>query len=258
MARFANILLSGRCNLRCPDCIGRLLEPRPDNLQRFPLAGLRRFCRQLVDERVAEVTVTGTNTDPQLHRHEAELIAYLRRHVPGVRLNLHTNGVLALRRMTTFNRYDRATVSLPSFDPETCEQMTGSARVLPLSEILSAARIPIKISTLVTRANVTQVPDIIARCGQLGVRRMALRRRHADTNGDAKGDARRWPLLSGHRPVAHFAGNPVYHVGGVEVTVWDFCRSTLRCLNLFSDGVVSDRYLLGPGLPPLKGWEPGA
>jgi hypothetical protein len=108
--------------------------------------------------------------------------------------------------------------------------------VLPLERILAAARIPVKISTLVTEHNVAEVPSIIDRCWSLGVRRMALRRRY--------GDERRRPLLTGHRPVSHFAGNPVYDVGGVEVTVWDFDGSTLDCLSLFSDGTISDAYLL--------------
>ena len=235
-ARFANILFSGPCNLRCPDCIGRRLVPRPDNLDRFPLAGLDRFCGLLRRLGVTQVTLTGTNTDPQLYRHEAALIAALRARVPGARLNLHTNGVLALRRIETFNRYDRACISLPSFEPDTCRRMTGSARVLPLARILAAARIPVKISTLVTEHNVAEVPSIVARCRALGIRRMALRRRH--------GDPRRYPLLAGHRPVRRFAGNPVFDVDGIEVTVWDFGATTLDCLNLLSDGTISGAYLL--------------
>jgi MoaA/NifB/PqqE/SkfB family radical SAM enzyme len=171
---FANILLSGPCNLRCPDCIGRQLPARPSNLSLFPLRGLARFCLLLAREGVTQVTLTGTNTDPQLHWHEADLIEYLRAHVPGARLNLHTNGVLALARMETFNRYDRACISLPSFEPETCRRMTGSARVLPLARILHAARIPVKISTLVSEHNVAEIPSIIDRCRSLGIRRMAL------------------------------------------------------------------------------------
>ena len=39
----------------------------------------------------------------------------------------------------------------------------------------------------------------------------------------------------------------------MEVTCWDFARSSSTSLNLFSDGTISDRYLLAqarPGPPP--------
>ena len=240
MCDFANILLSGRCNLRCPDCIGRSLASLPDNLRCFPPRGLERFCRLLVRHGVTQLTVTGTNTDPQLHRHEARLVQRLRRLVPGVRLNLHTNGLLALRKIECFNSYDRATISLPSLQPETCLTMTGSARVLPLSRIVRAARIPIKISTLVTQHNLGQIPEIIERCRALGLRRMVLRLRPGD---GALGRS----LLDGRRPTRWFSGNPVHDLDGLELTIWDFDRSTLRCLNLYSDGTIDTEYRLQQG-----------
>lgn len=240
---FANILLSGPCNLRCPDCIGQQLPERfsLDNLQLFPLRGLARFVRVIGERGVTQVTLTGTNTDPQLYRHEERLLAYLRR-VPGVKVSLHTNGVMALKRIRTFNLYDRATISLPSFSPRTCQLMTGRTQVLDLEQILSAARIPIKISTLITRHNIREIPEILARCRSLGVRRMVLRERY--------GRRRRADLsallgpFAEQTPVAWFGGQPVFRCGEMEVTVWDFSRSTLRCLNLFSDGTIGPEYEL--------------
>jgi MoaA/NifB/PqqE/SkfB family radical SAM enzyme len=235
---FANILLSGPCNLRCPACIGRAL-PRPlqeSNLDRFPLRGLERFVALLRTHGLTQVTLTGTNTDPQLYRHEELLLERLQRGVPGARVNLHTNGLLALRKMATFNRYHRATISLPSFRPETCRVMTGRAVVLDLERIVAAARIPIKISTLVTEHNLDEIPSIIQRCRELGIRRMALRRLYGET--------RSWTLLEGRAPTRRFAGNPVYDLEGMEVTLWDFSRATLRCLNLFADGTIGEEYEL--------------
>jgi MoaA/NifB/PqqE/SkfB family radical SAM enzyme len=188
---------------------------------------------------VRQVTLTGTNTDPQLYRHEEALIDYLRKHVLGAQLNLHTNGTLALRRMATFNRYDRATVSLASFDVETCRRMTGRAKVLDLAAIVSAAQIPIKISTLVTEHNIAEIPVIIARCRSLGIRRMVLRHRHPDPVGTPL-----FPRLGRGRLVRFYGGNPVFDVDGLEVTIWDFGGSSLSCLNLFSDGTIDGDYML--------------
>jgi molybdenum cofactor biosynthesis enzyme MoaA len=236
MFHFANILFSGRCNLRCPYCIGQNtdLQQLPDNLRIFPLNGLGRFVDTLVAHAVTQISLTGTNTDPQLYTYEADLIAYLRKRVPNATLSLHTNGQLALKKIETFNLYDKATISFPSFEPVTYQALTGSQRMIDLQAIVRAARIPLKISTVLTRQNIDQIPDIIERCRQLHVPRLVLRKQYGDT--------RQWPLFPNHAPIRYFGNNPVYDIGGLEITVWDFAASTVQCLNLFSNGTISTEY----------------
>lgn len=238
---FANILFTGPCNLNCPHCIGRRPELRglPENLHRFPPENLEELMEELHRRGIREISVTGTNTDPQLYPYERELLDRLRRGVPGARISLHTNGVLALEKMETFNLYDRAAVSLPSFRPETCRKMTGGSWTLPLEAILEKARVPVKISVLVTEDNAEEVPEILDRCEKGGVRRAALRTLY--------GKVRLWKVPGDLELVGDFAGSPVYRRGGLQATVWDFSRSRLKCLNLFSDGSLSDDYLLVKG-----------
>jgi MoaA/NifB/PqqE/SkfB family radical SAM enzyme len=235
---FANILFSGHCNLRCPHCIGQAhaLRAMPENLHTFPLTGLDSFIEQLKQHNVRQISLTGTNTDPQLYAYEAELLDTLRRRIPDVRLSLHTNGRLALQKIETFNAYDRATISLPSFEPPTYYQMTGSPQVLDLAAIVRQAAIPLKISTLLTEQNFAEIPTILARCRALGIRRMVLRKVYGET--------RDWQPFPDLQPVRCFGGNPVYEVNGMEVTLWDFEASRVRCLNLFSDGSISESYQL--------------
>lgn len=237
---FANILLAGRCNLRCPACVGRRLPRLPSSLERFPLPGLERFAAALRQHGVREVSLTGLDAEPQLYPYQRELLAYLRAEVPGVRVSLHTNGTRVLADPELFNRYDRATVSVPSLVPGTVARMTGGGRPLDLAAIVGAARLPLKLSVLVDDPNRAELPSLLARLEALGVRRVVLRRRD--------GDRRRWELLPGLAPARSFAGNPVYELGALEVTVWDFGRTRLRCLNLFSDGRVSARYRLARAL----------
>lgn len=235
---FANILLSGRCNQRCPRCIGRSLSARlqPDNLRRFPLPGLGRFIAAVQAAGIKQVTLTGSNTDPQLYRHEARLLARLRRRLPGVALSLHTNGLMAVRKPKVFNSYDRATVSVPSLEVETCRAMTGGGRPLDLERIISNSLIPLKVSVLVSEHNVAEIPRLLQRCRTLGLRRASLRLPYGET--------RDWGLLRGHAPARWFRGVPVFDLAGLEVTIWDFSRVTLRCLNLFGDGTISADYEL--------------
>ena len=235
---FANILLSGPCNLACPACIGKRLgaSALPSNLDMFPLVGLDRFLELQRTHHVRELSLTATNTEPQLYRHESRLISLVRERLPHVRLSLHTNGTRVLRKLETFNLYDRATLSVPSLRPETCLAMTGSERVLDLEAILQRSTIPIKVSTLVTDDNRAEIPWLLDRFRAAGVRRVVLRRPWQDT-----GAFDPLPELPVHH---YFAHNPVLLYHDLEITVWDFHRTDLPCFNLFSDGTITDGYTL--------------
>jgi molybdenum cofactor biosynthesis enzyme MoaA len=235
---FANILFAGPCNLRCPYCIGRQVDPalNRSNLDEFPPRYLDAFVELLQHHCVRQIILTGTTTDPQLYRHEARLIRRLREQLPQAQLSLHTNGQLALEKMDVFNMYDRVSLSFPAFDPDVYEQMTGSRRVPDLVTIVQAARVPVKVSCVINEHNAGQVDAFLARCHEVGIRRVVLRQLY--------GDPRRWDVLSGLTPVRIYRHNPVYDYVGMEVTCWDFDRTTSTSLNLFSDGTISTEYLL--------------
>ncbi len=167
---FANILFSSPCNLHCPYCIGhnQTLQAMPDNLHTFPLKGLDRFVEQLREHGITQISLTGTNTEPQLYAYESELRSILRAN-SGVKISLHTNGLLVLRKIEVFNQYDRAAISFPSFQPDTYHKLTGHPQVLDLAAIVKASRIPIKVSTILTEQNIHEIPEIIARCRNLGI-----------------------------------------------------------------------------------------
>jgi molybdenum cofactor biosynthesis enzyme MoaA len=235
---FANILFAGPCNLRCPYCIGKQVDPalNRNNLDEFPPRNLDTFVTLLRAHDVRLVILTGTTTDPQLYRHEARLIRWLREQLPEAQISLHTNGQLALEKIDVLNLYDRVSLSIPSFEPDTYEKMTGSRRVPDLRAILRSARVPVKVSCVIDEHNAGQVDVFLARCREIGVRRVVLRQLY--------GDHRRWDLLSHRSPVRTYRDNPVYDCDGMEVTWWDFGRTASTSLNLFSDGTISGEYLL--------------
>ena len=239
MYDFANVLFAGPCNRACPWCIGTRLPDRVnvDNLHVYPPRGIDAFIEAVNRERITQVVLTGTVTDPQLYAHESRLLALLRARLhPGARISVHTNGVLALRRIDVFNRYDRACISFPSFVPETYELLMGSRRVPDLAAILRAARIPVKVSCVVNEHNEGEVEAFVTACQRIGVRRLVFRRLYGDT--------RPFDILRDLPVVRRFKGNPVMDVHGMEVTRWDFDLSECRSINLFADGTLGTSYLL--------------
>jgi hypothetical protein len=247
MLDFANILFAGPCNRTCPFCIGKQMPGSVNvgNLDLFPPRGLDRFVETVNRERVREIVFTGTTTDPQLYRHERRLLDLLRERLHAeARFSVHTNGVVALRKIDVFNRYDRACISFPSFRPATYEKMMGARRVPDLRAILGAARIPVKVSCVVNEHNAPEIDSFVAECSAIGVRRLVVRRLFGET--------RRWDILRGLPVVGSFRGNPVMSYGGMEVTYWDFDDSQCRSINLFADGTLGTSYLLTQ-TPQLRG-----
>jgi MoaA/NifB/PqqE/SkfB family radical SAM enzyme len=244
MFEFANLLFSGPCNARCPLCIGRLIDParNRNNLDEYPPQGLERFLELLEQHGIRQLALTGTNTDPQLYRHEARILEHLRQRLPpGTQLSLHTNGRLALRKMEVFNQYDRVCLSLPSFEAHTYQRLMGVSGVPDMEAILQRTNIPVKLSCLVMDENTGEIPAYLKRAASLGIRRVVLRQPYQRQ--------RPWSQILnlerlGLELHGHFSGNPIYRLEGLEVTLWDFTRSECRVLNLFASGEISPVYLL--------------
>jgi molybdenum cofactor biosynthesis enzyme MoaA len=244
---FANILFAGPCNLRCPYCIGKQVDPalNQNNLAKFPLRNLDKYVYLLQQNHITEVVFTGTTTDPQLYRHEARLLAWLRERLPpvqngagtkAVQYSLHTNGQLALRKMDVLNQYSRVCLSFPSFKADTYQKMMGSRQVPNLAEIVRQAQVPVKVSCLVNEHNIGEVAEFLEKCQAIGLKRLVFRQMYGDT---------RQRDILGHLPqVSIYRHNPVYDYHEMEVTYWNFQQTSSRSLNLFSDGTISSDYLL--------------
>jgi hypothetical protein len=112
----------------------------------------------------------------------------------------------------------------------------GSARVPDLAEIIQQAEVPVKVSAVLNEHNADEVDEFLEKCGRIGVKRLVFRRVYSDT--------REWPILRHLPQKTAYRNNPVYDYHGMEVTYWNFQATSSTSLNLFSDGTISDQYLL--------------
>jgi molybdenum cofactor biosynthesis enzyme MoaA len=248
---FANLLFAGPCNARCYFCIGQQIDPRlsVNNLHEFPPRNLDRFVELICAHAIKQIVLTGTTTDPQLYWHEARLLDHLRERLPSdTQIALHTNGRLALKKIDVLNQYDRVCVSFPTFDPAIYQKMMGVRGAPDLAQIVDRAQIPVKVSCVIDAYNIQELPCFLERCHAIGIKRLVLRRLYSDSREWAVGSGLT-PLLGDRqgRPYAmrgEYRGNPVYDLDGMEVTVWNFDGCECHSLNLFSNGTISEEYLL--------------
>lgn len=240
MYDYANILFTGPCNLRCYECIGKnpALKELPWNNKEFPIKNIDDLLDIVNEHVIPDLSFTGTNMDPQIYRHEKELIDYVRERLNDkTKLSLHTNGLRALKDMDLFNSYDKASISYHSFNPRTYNKITGG-RQPDIAEIVKQAKIPIKLSLLVTPHNQHEIEEYISRSKELGIKRLVVRK--------LKGRDEEFPLEQQHpfnqyQPKKAIFGWPVYDINGMEVTVCGFDESTARGVFLFSDGRIANK-----------------
>lgn len=248
---FGNIHLSGPCNRACYFCIGQhmMALDKENNLHKLPV-NLDKFLQECKDRNVQEICITGTNTDPLLYTHTFELHNHIRLAMPGTPLAMRTNGVAYDEQK--FGSYDKASVTLCSFDDSIYAKMMGHGKPPDIQKILkNHPTMDIKVNIVLGPENTTkpegQEADIfrtLEMCSALGIRRVNLREPYGQPH---IGDPLEEKNLS---VVRRTLGMPTYHWGFSEVTYWDVHYVEVESVNLYANGRVSITY------PITKGHDP--
>ena len=242
---FGNIHLSGPCNRSCYFCIGQhmMALDQLNNLKKIP-DNIGKFLRECMERNVVEICMTGTNTDPLLYKKTFELLDYIRYIMNNrVPLAIRTNGIAYDRN--TFGSYDKASLTVCSFDKEINTKMMGGPPC-DLPRILeNHPMMDIKVNVVLGPENVKKdIFDTLEICSFYGVRRVNLREPYGQPHiGD--------PLEKLQIPVAKWTlGMPTYSWGFSEVTYWDVHYVEVESVNLYANGRVSITY------PITKGYDP--
>lgn len=253
---FGNIHLSGPCNRACYFCIGQhMMALDPLNvLDSWPLPGFDAFVEACRARGVREVNLTGSNTDPLMYRHHAKLTAALRAALPGCVLGLRTNGALAEREYATWRLYDKASISLTTFDPDLYVRTMGCGKPPDVAAILAIRpEMPVKVNVVLCPEVLRWEPifggdlyKTLRHLCDIGVRKVNLREPYGQPHiGDpfACGDG--WI-----EQVATRLGMPVYSYHGMEVMYWDIHYVEVESVNLYASGRVSETYPITKGHAP--------
>ena len=213
-----------------------------NNLKRIP-TNIGKFLRECMDRNVREICMTGTNTDPLLYKKTFELLDYIRYIIPNVPLAIRTNAVLYDRN--TFGYYDKASITICSFNPEIYVKMMGSGKPPDLPLILANhSKMDIKINIVMGPENVNglDIFNTLDKLAEMGVKRVNLREPYGQPHiGDP---------MPATQYVKQVLGMPSYNYRGMSVTYWDVHYVEVESVNLYANGSVSITY------PITKGYDP--
>jgi hypothetical protein len=240
---FGNIHFSGPCNAQCYFCIGQhmmALDPL-NNLDSWPLASLDEFARKCAERAISEVNLTGSNTDPILYRHTAELKGYLSARFPDLVFGIRTNGLAVLSHPERWRLYDKASLSIHSLNPSIYKQILGVDGPPDVAAILQMeGPKDIKVNiVLCPEADTVDVLHTIHRLERLGVKRFNLR--------EPYGQAHVGNPLQNREPDGRVLGMPQYQIRSASVVYWEVHFVEVESVNLYANGVVSTTYPITKG-----------
>lgn len=237
---FGNIHFSGPCNRSCYFCIGQYMQSLEslNNLSKWPLDSLDTLIQECEKREVKEINLTGTNTDPFLYEHIPEL----RKRLSAFKLGVRTNGALILSRPDLWTLFDKASISIHSFNSDTYKKIMGQGEPPDLKSIVLLDPFkPIKINVVLCPENISSIPSILSEISECGIKQVNLREPYGQPHlGN--------PLLDPIQRVRY--GMPVYEIFGMEVMYWDVHYVEVESVNLYANGNVSTTYPITKGYAP--------
>lgn len=252
---FSNIHFSGGCNRSCYFCIGQhmmALDPY-DNLSKENLDGFDVFIEKCKEKNIGEVNLTGSNTDPLLYKFQPQLIQKIRTLIPGVRIGLRTNGVLAAKNQELVKLYDKMSISITSLDPTIYKKTMGQGTPPNLKEILNIKpEMDIKINMVLCPETIESKDfyKTLRLLKKFGIKRVNLREPYGQPHID---DPLKNSSYEGIKYLKQTLGMSTYSFGDMEITYWDVHYVEVESVNLYANGVVSEDYPVTRGHDPIYG-----
>jgi molybdenum cofactor biosynthesis enzyme MoaA len=209
-----------------------------NNLNKLP-DNLSQFLEECIKRKVKEICVTGTNTDPLLYTKTFELLSEIRFQIV-VPIAIRTNGILYNRAI--FGDYDKASITVCSFDKEIYRKMMGSGEPPNITRILkNHPKMPIKVNIVMGPENVDngdifKTLDILS---GMDIIRVNIREPYGQ------------PHIGNPMPAEkfdhHTLGMPTYRWKGLQVTYWDVHYVEVESINLYANGRISLIYPITKG-----------
>lgn len=239
---FANVHLSGPCNRSCYFCIGQHMMALDsyNSLDTWPMTGMDEFITECKQHNLKELCITGTNTDPGLFKHHASFVNYIHEHLPGIPIAIRTNA--AFYKPEIFSLYDKASITICSFDPDIYTKMMGQGKPPDVAKIvLENPKLDLKVNVVLGPENVPNgdIYKTLHALANAGVHRINLR--------EPYGQKHVGNPFEGYAEFGKILGMPQYTFRGMSVVYWDVHEVHVESVNLYASGRVSITYPISKG-----------
>ena len=247
---FGNIHLSAPyCNRSCPFCIGQFMMELDhyNTLDKWPMEGMDEFIEKCREQKVSEINLTGTNTEPLLFKHISELHQLLDNEIPDLKFGIRTNGVLVTKRLDDWALFDKGSVTICSLDDDIYKAMMGRGCPPDIAEIVRYSKhMPdLKVNIVLGPENTANddLDKTLRGLAEAGITRVNLREPYGQPHvGD--------PLVAAYEPEGQRLGMPYYTVYDMDCQYWDVHYCEVESVNLYASGRVSLLYPITEGYSP--------
>lgn len=277
---YAEILVLGKCICKCFYCLGNemvkaskynQLSEHFSEWKNFP-----EFIAQCKNEDIRKMYVSSVNTDPFLYKYIEELVAYLRTEFELVGIRGNAAALKPELYPVIQNCNEETSISLNAMTQNISVEIAGNAAkyentnlqyFLENEERTFKERKEtrkIRVSIVVNRYNVVEIPYILDWLSSFNVKQpvinyVQLRKiyKYSDKKKFAE-DRTAYDILKNHFKESfeldsNFHESEIYNWEGPEanlkVSFWDdvFVPESIKSLNYFTSGVISNDNLLVPG-----------
>lgn len=262
---YGEILFLGKCNNSCYYCLGnemfkaKMLDNL--NLKYTELKNLDLFIGLLIKENCNTIYLSSVETDPLLYEDISALIDYL--HSFNFKVGIRTNGECS-------NIYDilkkldaEISISINSLTKHINKQICGNINIPNIEKIcgeLSNLNKKCRISIVVNKYNCKEIFSILDKLKSYrSIEYLQLRKRYLYTkcfDKDYLEDIFAYETIRKELPLrfvtnkSNFHESTVYSINGTfKVSFWDdvFSKESIKSINYFSDGKITENNLLVPG-----------
>lgn len=260
--KYGEILFLGPCNYKCYYCLqnemDKLRQEKENQLNTHysTWKNFDEFISCCQNEGIEKIYLSSTCTDPLLYTYLEDLVKKIKQ--LNFKVGIRTNGVLAEKKLDTLLKFDEEiSFSINSFNSNTNFKITGNKYIPNYDSIfkfLYNNNKKCRVSIVVNQYNFLEIPKILDKLNNYKcISYVQLRKMYKyydcekDSEDEAFENVKEW-LRENAIETESYYESKVFKYKSLNVSLWEnvFSQNSIKSINYYTNGIVSDYNLLVP------------